>query len=281
MGRFLWTMDEKSRKVAGCVSLHFLSYYGIIFYKQGKEVAFMHKVLIADGSESWRLSLERTLGEAYQVECCADGAQALELLSRFQPEVLVMDLMLARVDGLSVLQTMSAMENRPRVIMTGKYFSNYVNAAMERFQVDFAVLKPCSAVGIAERVGELVVQTVPLLRRVDPYDCVTAVLLSLNAPTSQRGFRYLRDGILLMMEDPGQQLTKSLYPAIAKRNGTTIANVEKCIRTTVHSAWKRRREEAWRQYFPLAPNGQIPRPTSGQFLTRMADAMTISLRRQA
>ena len=241
----------------------------------------MHKVLIADGSESWRMSLARTLETEYQVECCADGAQTLEQISRFQPEVLVLDLMLARVDGLSVLQTLSAMEKRPRVIMTGKYFSNFVTAALERYQVDFAMLKPCSAEGIADRVGELVVQTVPLLRQVDPYDSVTAGLLSLNVPTSQRGFRYLRDGILLLMDDPQQQLTKSLYPAIAKCNDTTTANVEKCIRTSVHTAWDRRREEVWRQYFPLAPNGRIPRPTGGQFLSRMADAMIITLRRQA
>ncbi len=240
----------------------------------------MHKVLVADGSENWRKSLVRTLEEGYQVESCGDGAQTLELISRFQPEVVVLDLMLARVDALSILHAISALENRPRVIVTGKYFSNFVNAALEQYQVDIAVQKPCSAEGIADRVGELVVQTVPL-QRLDPYACVTAMLLSLNVPTNQRGYHYLRDGILLLMTDPHQQLTKALYPAIAKIHNTTPENVEKCIRTTVHSAWGRRRDEVWRQYFPLAPNGQIPRPTSGQFLKRMADVMSITMQRQA
>ena len=157
----------------------------------------MHKVLVADASESWRLSLEQTLGQQYQVEYCADGAQALERISQFQPEVLVLDLMLARVDGLSVLQAISAMESRPRVIVTGKYFSNFIHAALERYQVDVAMQKPCSAAGVADRVGELTQQPMPLLRQPDPFDSVTTMLLALNAPTSQRGFRYLREGRIL------------------------------------------------------------------------------------
>lgn len=241
----------------------------------------MHKVLVADGSEEWRKSLVRALKQDYQVESCGDGAQTMELISRFQPEVVILDLMLSRVDSLSVLHAISAMENRPRVIITGKYYSNYITAALERYQVDFAVQKPCSAAGIVDRVGELVVQTLPLIRRLDPYACVTAMLLSLNVSTGQRGYHYLRDGILLLMEDPHQQLTKQLYHDIARLYGTTHDNVEKCIRTAVHSAWDHRREEVWRQYFPLAPNGQIPRPTGGKFLKRMADVMIITLQSQS
>lgn len=241
----------------------------------------MHKILIAVASESWRQSLAQTLGEDYQVELCADGAQALAMLARLQPEVVVLDLMLPRADGLSVVRAAVSMTPKPRIIVTGRYFSDFASEVMARLQVDLALLKPCTAANVAQRVEELVVHTVPLVRGPDPYDCATALLLSLNAPTSQRGFRYLRDGILLMMADPDQQLTKALYPAIARKYDTSPANVEKCIRTTVRCAWERRREEVWKQYFPLAPNGQIPRPTSGQFLRRMADVMAGTLRRQA
>lgn len=242
----------------------------------------MHKILIADAAEPWRLVLARAMEEEYQVECCADGSEAIERLEQFEPDVLILDMMLSGADSLSVLQRAAAAANRPKMIVTGTFFSSFITAALNRCRVDFALLKPCTISGMLDRVGELLAQSVPpMVHRLDPYDSVTALLLSLNVPTSQRGFHYLRDGILLMMEDPRQQLTKSLYPTIAKLHGTTPGNVEKCIRMTVTTAWKRRREECWRQYFPLAPNGQIARPTSGQFLSRMADAMTISLRRQA
>ena len=86
---------------------------------------------------------------------------------------------------------------------------------------------------------------------------------------------------LLMMEDPGQQLTKSLYPAIAEVYGTSTANVEKGLRTTVTTAWQKRRDKVWRAYFPTAPGGQIPKPTAGQFLRRLTDEVLSVSRRRA
>ena len=80
---------------------------------------------------------------------------------------------------------------------------------------------------------------------------------------------------------PGQQLTKRLYPDIATIFKTSPNNVEKALRTTVTTAWMNRRDEVWRAYFPLAPGGQIPKPTAGQFLLRMTDAVRCALRKQA
>ena len=242
----------------------------------------MRKVLIADASEHWRELLEQTLRQEYQVRSCPDGTQALELMARFRPEVLVLDLMLSGTDGLSVLKALHERPECPRIIVTGRYFSNFITMALERYQVDSVMLKPCTTQSVADRVAEVLAldaQDAPACQ--DPYDYITALLVRLSAPTSQQGFRFLRRGILLLMKEPGQQLTKSLYPAIAEEFGTSVVNVEKALRTTVTTAWSNRRDEVWRAYFPLAPSGQIPKPTAGQFLTRLADAVQSIQRRQA
>ncbi len=233
----------------------------------------MRKVLIVDASEQWRELLEHALEGEYQVCTCCDGLRAVELLEAFQPDVLVMDLMLSGTDGLSVLKTMEQSPDRPRTIVTGRYFSNFVTASLERYQVDHAVLKPCTVQSITDRVDEvLAIDLEELAKDQDPYDCVTALLVSLGAPTSQQGFRFLRSGILLLLENPNQQLTKELYPAIAREHNTSGTNVEKALRTTVTSAWLNRREDVWRHYFPMTSTGQIPKPTAGQFLQRLTDA---------
>ena len=69
----------------------------------GKGVKDMRKVLIADASEQWRESLEKALGQDYCVRTSPDGPRTLELVEQFEPDVLVMDLMLSGTDGLSVL----------------------------------------------------------------------------------------------------------------------------------------------------------------------------------
>ena len=242
----------------------------------------MRKILIADASEQWRELLERALGETYHVRTSPDGLRTLEAVEEFEPDVLVMDLMLSGTDGLSILKALDGRTIRPRVIITGRYFSNFITNALERYQVDDLILKPCAVQSITERVAEVLAQVEgEPVRLPDPEDHITGLLVSLSAPTSQQGFRFLRTGILLLMKDPGQQLTKSLYPAIAEVYGTSPENVEKGLRTTVTTAWTRRRDEVWRSYFPLAPSGQIPRPTVGQFLSRLADAAMSTQRHRA
>ena len=242
----------------------------------------MHKVLIADASEDWREQLERMLDGEYQVQASGDGDQVLRMIAGFQPDVLVLDLMLQGTDGLRVVKVLHDSGSLPRIIVTGRYFSNFVTGALERYQVDSIMLKPCSVRSVAERVGELLAEqteVVPICQ--DPFDYITALLVRLNAPASQQGFRLLRRGIQRLMDTPNQQLTKHLYHDLAKEFSTSATNVEKALRTTVTAAWNRRRDEVWRLYFPPAPTGQIPKPTAGQFLIRLSDVVRSALRRQA
>ena len=242
----------------------------------------MHKVLIADASEDWRNQLERVLEGEYQIQTSGNGEQVLRILEAFRPDVLVLDLMLQGIDGLSVIKALHDSGALPRIIVTGRYFSNFVTGALERYQVDSVMLKPCSIRSVVERVGELLAeQTDEMPVCLDPYDYITGLLVSLNAPTSQQGFRLLRRGIQSLMENPNQQLTKNLYRELAKEFSTSATNVEKALRTTVTAAWNRRRDEVWRHYFPPAPTGQIPRPTAGQFLVRLSDVVRSAQRRQA
>ena len=234
----------------------------------------MRKILIADTSEEWRSMLGEALGERYVVRFGADGPETVTLLEQFEPDVLITDLMLSGTDGLSILKGLAQRDVRPKILVMGRYFSDFVTASLERFRVDDVMLKPCAVQDVVDRTEELLAQEEPTMVRCQtPYDHITALLVSLGAPTSQQGFRFLRTGILLLMEDPGQQLTKSLYPAIAQEYGTNPVNVEKALRTTVTAAWLNRRDSVWQHYFPPSPTGQIPKPTAGQFMLRLTDVV--------
>ena len=241
----------------------------------------VYKVLVADASEDWREQLERRLEESYQIESSGNGERVRQLLPTFEPDVLVLDLMLHGTDGLSVIKALRDRGLPARIIVTGRYFSNFVTGALERYQVDSVMLKPCSIQSVQERIEELLAeQTRSFPISQDPYDYITGLLVSLSAPTSQQGFRLLRRGIQSLMESPGQLLTKHLYRDLAREFSTSPENVEKALRTTVTAAWTRRRDEIWRLYFPPAPTGQIPRPTAGQFLIRMSDVARSALRQR-
>lgn len=236
----------------------------------------MKKVLIADNADTWRQLIRESLSQDYHVFDCADGTAAWEITEQERPDVLVLDLMLPGKDALGILKELSSFRDKPRTIITGRYISDHVHAALERHRVDLVLMKPCEARNLTERITELLCGEEPLVHR-GAYDPITAILVELGIRTSQQGFRFLRTGIELLMEDPNQMLTKHLYPAIAAQHNTSAGNVEKGIRTAIGSAWKRRRNDVWRRYFAPAPNGEIPKPTSGQFLFQLTDAL-ISIR---
>ncbi len=64
----------------------------------------MRKLLIADCSEDYRTALANALTDHYHVLCCRTGTEALDILRRENPDILVLDLMLPELDGLTLLE---------------------------------------------------------------------------------------------------------------------------------------------------------------------------------
>ena len=86
-------------------------------------------VLIADNSEEFcsGLSAALTASEDFQVlGTAADGEQALRLIAERKPEILVLDLMLPKRDGISMLKAIAAMEQKPITLATSGFVTDYV-----------------------------------------------------------------------------------------------------------------------------------------------------------
>ena len=77
----------------------------------------MLKLMIADTAEETRQLLADHLGAQCAVATCADGEAALQLLQTFVPDILVLDLMLPQVDGLSVLRQLRRLEMPTMVLV--------------------------------------------------------------------------------------------------------------------------------------------------------------------
>ena len=242
----------------------------------------MQKVFIVDQNEDFSTILAGALRARFQVETCPDGARALERIRAERPDVLILDLMISGMPGMDLLKAVRTEGLCPVVMVTSRFFSPYVMDALQRYQVDYAVRMPCPIDSLIERledmleVSEAVVPTAP-----DPANLLTGMLLALNVPSHRKGFLYCRMGIRMCAQDPTLQVTKEVYPAIAKEYGTSNLAVEKAIRAVIEVAWENRNDSLWRQYFPPAPNGKIPKPTNTQFLFRLADAMEVGQHRMA
>ena len=70
---------------------------------------------------------------------------------------------------------------------------------------------------------------------------VTDILHQIGVPAHIKGYHYLRDSILMSIENPEiiNAVTKQLYPAVAKKYETTSSRVERAIRHAIEVAWDR------------------------------------------
>lgn len=70
---------------------------------------------------------------------------------------------------------------------------------------------------------------------------VTEIIQRIGIPANIKGYRYLRNAVMLAVEDMTilDSITKELYPAVARSNGTTPTRVERAIRHAISSAWDR------------------------------------------
>ena len=232
----------------------------------------LRTLLIADANEEFRMALAEQLSGAYAVRICADGKQALGLVYSLKPEVLVVDLMLPELDGISLLQQIAQAGLRPMVLATTRFANDYVVTAAERLGVGYVMVKPCDVRATAARIGDLTEHLKPVTPATpDPQTAVTNMMLDLGIPTKLRGFAFLREAALETLRNPGQLMTKELYPKVAKICDGSAQQVERSIRSAIAAAWAHRDEQLWRMYFPPNGKGLLEKPTNSEIISCLAN----------
>ena len=236
------------------------------------------KLLIADASEPFRAELEELLQGPFRVYTAKEGQETLSLLRRFAPDVLVLDLMLPGLDGISLLQKASQNGLHPVVLGTTRFLSDYMAQMLEHLGVEYVMIKPCDTAAVVQRVTELTGKLkASLFTSPDPRMTVSNALIRFGIPTKLKGYGYLREAIQLYAKDPAQSITKELYAQVSNRCGATVIQVERGIRTAIEAAWTSQNREEWRRCFPEGDPGYA-RPSNGEFISRLAERLMLDSR---
>ena len=246
-------------------------------------------VIIADNTEEFCSGLSAALQQAggFQVLGTAnDGEQALRLVTERKPDVLVLDLMMPKRDGLSVLKAIAAMERRPITLATSAFVTEYVSSAAANLGVRYLMLKPCDMTALVERLeeirgGESLRKT--LSRRPDKASIeslVTSIIHEIGVPAHIKGYQYLREAIIIAVNDMDviNAITKVLYPQVAKAFQTTPSRVERAIRHAIEVAWDRGDLDTLQKFFGYTVSNTKGKPTNSEFIALIADKLQLQLK---
>ena len=246
-------------------------------------------VLIADSAEDFCNTLAAALqrSEGFQVVGTAgDGEQAIRMIGERKPDVLVLDLMLSKQDGISVLKAISGMERRPVTLATSAFLTEYVSSAAASLGVRYLMLKPCDLTALVERLEEIrggESLRYPAPRRTDKTSIetmVTGIIHEIGVPAHIKGYQYLREAIIIAVNDMDviNAITKVLYPQVAKTFGTTPSRVERAIRHAIEVAWDRGDLDTLQRFFGYTVSNTKGKPTNSEFIALIADKLQLQLK---
>src|SRR5699024_2819766 len=107
---------------------------------------------------------------------------------------------------------------------------------------------------------------------------ITEILHEVGIPAHIKGYMYLRTAILTTyynIEILGQ-VTKVLYPDIARMYNTTSSRVERAIRHAIEVAWNRGNTDAIDDIFGYTVSAVKAKPTNSEFIAMIADKLRLA-----
>lgn len=245
-------------------------------------------IVIADNTEEFCAALSGALQRAggfHILGTAGDGEQAIRMVTDRKPDILVLDLMLAKQDGISVLKAISSMEHKPAVLATSRFVTDYVASAAANLGARYLMLKPCDMTAIVERLEEIrggEANRRPELRRATNSieTMVTNIIHEIGVPAHIKGYQYLREAIIIAVGDMDviNAITKVLYPQVAKTFQTTPSRVERAIRHAIEVAWDRGDLDTLQRFFGYTVSNTKGKPTNSEFIALIADKLQLQLK---
>ncbi|NLB42758.1 MAG: sporulation transcription factor Spo0A [Clostridiales bacterium] len=223
------------------------------------------------------------------VGMAGDGSKGLELIYALQPDVVLLDMIMPKIDGLGVLEALNrnSQEPQPSIIcLSAVGQEDLIRKAID-LGARYYMVKPFDFDMILSRIRELSASYVPSQQRVITREApsvkknieekITNIFLIIGIPAHIKGYHFLREAIKMVVEDNDiiNRITKELYPGIAKKFNTTSSKVERAIRHAIDVAWSRGKVENINQLFGYVVYDKNDKPTNGEFIALMADKLSM------
>lgn len=176
-----------------------------------------------------------------------NGLDALSCIHKNKPDLVLMDMMLPKLNGICLLKEMGKMKSPPTVVCTSAFFSLISMGIAHRNGVAYCLYKPVSPEVIEttllecaelreERKQEESLSETNLESGVkrEAHELLTALGFS----TRYNGSRYLMEAVAYALRKPSsvRNLSTGLYQDLGHIVGASASQIERCIRIAIEAA---------------------------------------------
>ena len=231
--------------------------------------------------------------ENYQlIGSSLDGKAFLNLMSGKQVDILILDLIMPHIDGLSVLQELKKQRiNIKHIIAITPFINDLILQSIQKYPIDYVLMKPFDVDSLIEKLNvvsgfesklenEYDASKAKILQESQLENEITELLHEIGIPAHIKGYMYLRSAILqtYLNADFLGQITKVLYPEIAKQYTTSASRVERAIRHAIEVAWNRGNIDAIDDIFGYTISASKAKPTNSEFIAMISDKLRLQHR---
>jgi len=255
-------------------------------------------VVIVDDNIRMLNLLEEVLKNDNDIEVIGraeNGLEALEVIKDKNPDVVLLDLIMQKLDGLGVMEKIkksSEFKKAPSFIVITAIGQERVTENAFELGASYYILKPFDNNTVLSRIKQLKADYhIKLVdnHKLNTFDNpaaykeknlesdVTNIIHEIGVPAHIKGYQYLRDAIMMSVDDTEMlnSITKQLYPSIAKRHKTTPSRVERAIRHAIEVAWSRGKMDTIDDLFGYTVSNGKGKPTNSEFVALIADKIRL------
>lgn len=262
-------------------------------------------VAIVDDNERILSLLEDILKGDSDIEVVGkadNGIDALAIIKDKKPDVVLLDLIMPKLDGLGVMESVkkdSEYKKTPAFIVITAIGQEGVTENAFALGASYYIMKPFDNNIVLSRIkqikGENHSKLIETHKQPTTYESkdlymernlesdVTNIIHEIGVPAHIKGYQYLRDAIMMSVNDNEMlnSITKMLYPSIAKRHKTTPSRVERAIRHAIEVAWSRGKMDTIDELFGYTVSNGKGKPTNSEFVALIADKIRLEYKLRA
>lgn len=269
------------------------------------------RILIADDNKDFSDILMEFINRQEDMEVidvAGNGEEACSMIRESQPDIVILDVIMPYLDGIGVLERIATMnlEKRPLFVMLSAVGQDKITERALSLGAEYYIVKPFDMDTLVNRIRQLKNMAlggnnniVASSTAVNPTSSsnqllakpksapsphnletqVTQVIHEIGVPAHIKGYQYLRDAIIMVINDMDilNSITKQLYPSIAKQYNTTPSRVERAIRHAIEVAWSRGKMDTIDMLFGYTVNNGKGKPTNSEFIALIADRLRLEM----